>query len=139
MGWVEERAEPWRSAGPRLGASTGLIHHVGWCRSVSSVKLAAFREPRPTKLGRPPRPFTSHFSPFTAAGCTVQSGSPPVEPCPTRGPSCPLNSGSWFLCSLPTQDFVLLFLPIDHLRHCMQMPLGNARVGSERGHCRLRQ
>jgi len=62
MGWVEERAEPWRSARPRLGASTSLIHHVGWCRSVSPEKVAAFREPRPTKLGRSRRPFTFHLS-----------------------------------------------------------------------------
>jgi len=63
MGWVEERAEPWRSARPRLGASTGLIHHVGWCRSVSPEKMAAFREPHPTKLGPSRRPFTFHTFP----------------------------------------------------------------------------
>ena len=49
MGWVEKRAEPWPSAGPRLGASIGLTHSLVGIRRSTLMKRGAFREPRPTK------------------------------------------------------------------------------------------
>jgi len=60
-GWVGKRAEPWHSAGPRLGESIGLIRYSNRYPSVSLVKPAVFWEPRPTKVGS----HQLYFSLFT--------------------------------------------------------------------------
>jgi len=48
---VPKSAEPWWSAGSRLGAFNGATHYILWVCRFALVKHVFFREPRPTKLG----------------------------------------------------------------------------------------
>jgi len=50
MGWVDRRAEPCPSAGPRLGALLDLTHYRDLVFVGSALmKRAVFQEPRPSK------------------------------------------------------------------------------------------
>jgi hypothetical protein len=49
------RAEPWSSAGPRLGAFIGLTHHVNWYEPIPLVKSCGLSGASPHQVGTPPR------------------------------------------------------------------------------------
>jgi hypothetical protein len=64
IGYAGGCAEPWPSDRSRLGASFVPTRYANSARRVPLIKLPAFREPRPTKLGTHLSPITFHLSPF---------------------------------------------------------------------------
>jgi hypothetical protein len=65
--WLDpRRAEPWCSAGQRLGAFIGLTGSSNrWASIFSGESVLVFREPRPT-IGAAAPPLTNHRSPITS-------------------------------------------------------------------------